>query len=52
MHGHFNIWKATIGVIVYVALCLAVLCFSPPDDEASLTLPTGSGDAAPGQLGS
>ena len=31
MHGQFNLWKAAIGVLIYVIVCMVILCFSPPD---------------------
>gem|GEM_PF-3655154 len=34
MHGQFNLWKAAIGVVIYVIVCIVILCFSPPDYAA------------------
>lgn len=31
MHGQFNLWKAAIGVLIYVIVCMVILCFAPPD---------------------
>ncbi|MGA2549212.1 MAG: hypothetical protein ABSF50_03600 [Burkholderiaceae bacterium] len=36
MHSQFNLWKATIAVVIYVALCMLILCFSPPDDAQTM----------------
>ncbi len=36
MHGHFNIWKATIGIVIYVAVCMLILCFSPPEEADTM----------------
>jgi len=40
MHSQFNPWKTAIAVVIYVVLCMVVLCFAPPDYAAS---------SAPGQ---
>jgi hypothetical protein len=34
MHSHFSPWKTAIAVVVYVVLCMVILCFSPPDYAA------------------
>jgi len=31
MHSQFNPWKTAIAVVIYVALCMLILVFSPPD---------------------
>lgn len=36
MHTQFNLWKATIAVIIYVAVCMLILCSSPDDDAAGV----------------
>jgi hypothetical protein len=52
MHSHFNLWKATIAVVIYVAVCMLILCFSLPDDAATLTSPMPWADATPDISGS
>jgi hypothetical protein len=34
MHSQFNPLKTAIAVVIYVVLCMVILCFSPPDYAA------------------
>jgi hypothetical protein len=34
MSSPFTLWKAAIGVVLYVLVCIVILCFSEPDYAA------------------
>lgn len=34
MSSSSNLWKAAVGVVLYLFMCIAILCFTAPDYAA------------------
>ena len=47
MASQFSPWKTAIAVVIYVALCMLILIFSPPDYAARDGLVQTTAPAAP-----